>query len=67
MGLVPERRHASRRARPQLAHSAYEKMLDSWQFAARAAAGEPLAPGRRGAGFKDPAWNVWPFNVYARA
>ncbi len=28
-----------------LAHSAYEKLLDSWQFAARAAGGEPLAPG----------------------
>jgi polyhydroxyalkanoate synthase subunit PhaC len=50
----------------QLAQSAYEKMLDSWQFAARAAGGEPLAPGGAEHGFGDAAWNVWPFNVYAR-
>ena len=50
-----------------LAHSAYEKMLDSWHFATRAASGEPLAPGHEDQGFGDPAWNVWPFNVYARA
>ncbi|MGP8032516.1 MAG: PHA/PHB synthase family protein [Steroidobacteraceae bacterium] len=50
-----------------LARSAYEKMLDSWQFAARAASGEPLAPGEEAKEFADPAWNVWPFNVYARA
>ena len=49
-----------------LAQSAYEKTLDSWQFFARAAAGEPLAPGHENLGFTDPAWNVWPFNAYAR-
>jgi polyhydroxyalkanoate synthase len=48
-----------------LAHSAYEKILDSWQFFAHAASGAPLPPG--GHGFGDSAWNVWPFNVYARA
>ncbi|HXY95748.1 MAG TPA: alpha/beta fold hydrolase [Steroidobacteraceae bacterium] len=57
--------HPPRQA--ELATSAYEKMLDSWQFAARAASGEPLAPGHDDKGFGDPAWNVWPFNVYARA
>jgi polyhydroxyalkanoate synthase subunit PhaC len=56
--------HPPRQA--ELARSAYEKMLDSWQFAARAASGEPLPPGHD-KGFADPAWNVWPFNVYARA
>jgi polyhydroxyalkanoate synthase len=50
-----------------LARSAYEKMLDSWQFATRAASGEALAPGHEDKGFGDPAWNVWPFNAYARA
>ena len=50
-----------------LATSAYEKMLDSWQFAARAVSGEPLSPGAEDKTFADPAWNVWPFNVYARA
>jgi polyhydroxyalkanoate synthase len=50
-----------------LAHSAYEKLLDSWQFAARAAGGEPLAPGGQEPRFTDAAWNAWPFNAYARA
>jgi polyhydroxyalkanoate synthase len=51
----------------QLAHSAYEKILDSWQFLTKAANGSPLPPGNEGLGFADPAWNVWPFNAYARA
>ena len=50
-----------------LARSAYEKVLDSWEFAARAASGQPLAPEDEAKEFADPAWNVWPFNVYARA
>ncbi|MGH8267468.1 MAG: PHA/PHB synthase family protein, partial [Steroidobacteraceae bacterium] len=49
-----------------LAHSACEKILDSWQFATRAAAGAPLPPERETLGFGDAAWNVWPFNAYAR-
>jgi polyhydroxyalkanoate synthase len=49
----------------QLAQSAYEKLLDSWQFFTRAAAGAPLPPGHDNLGFSDAAWNVWPFNVYA--
>jgi polyhydroxyalkanoate synthase len=55
--------HPPRQA--QLAHSAYEKLLDSWQFFTRAAAGVPLPPGHENLGFSDAAWNVWPFNVYA--
>jgi polyhydroxyalkanoate synthase subunit PhaC len=51
----------------QLAQSAYEKLLDSWQFLTQATAGQPLAPGREDLGFGDAAWNVWPFNMYARA
>jgi polyhydroxyalkanoate synthase len=50
-----------------LAQSAYVKLLDSWQFMARAAGGTPLSPERSERGFGDAAWNVWPFNVYARA
>jgi polyhydroxyalkanoate synthase len=49
-----------------LAHSAYEKALDTWQFATRAASGSPLSPERESLGFGDPAWNVWPFNAFAR-
>ena len=55
--------HPPRQA--QLAHSAYEKLLDSWQFFAHAAAGAPLPPGHENLGFSDAAWNVWPFNDYA--
>jgi polyhydroxyalkanoate synthase subunit PhaC len=55
--------HPPRQA--QLAQSAYEKILDSWQFFARAADGAPLAPGGADLGFGGAAWNVWPFNVYA--
>ncbi len=51
----------------QLARSAYQKLLDSWQFMARAADGKPLAPGHEELGFSDPAWNLWPFNAYAHA
>jgi polyhydroxyalkanoate synthase subunit PhaC len=53
------------RRQAQLARSAYERLLDSWQFFARAAGGTPLPPGREELGFADPAWNAWPFNVYA--
>jgi polyhydroxyalkanoate synthase len=55
--------HPPRQA--QLAQSAYEKILDSWQFFARAAGGAPLDPGGKELGFGDAAWNQWPFNVYA--
>src|SRR3989440_10991658 len=50
----------------QLARSPYEKTLDSWRFMASAAGGTPLAPGHEELGFSDAAWNVWPFNAYAR-
>jgi polyhydroxyalkanoate synthase len=49
----------------QLAQSAYERILDSWQFFASAAGGAPLAPGGEQLGFTGAAWNAWPFNVYA--
>ena len=53
------------RRQAQLARSAYEKLFDSWQFFAQAAGGSPLPPGGQELGFSNPAWNVWPFNVYA--
>jgi polyhydroxyalkanoate synthase subunit PhaC len=58
-------RHPSRQA--ALARSACEKFLDSWQFATRAAGGEPLGPGGEAPAFEDAAWSAWPFNAYARA
>jgi len=49
-----------------LARSAVEKLLDSWQFAARAALGPPLEPQGAQAGFASSAWKLWPFNAMAR-
>ena len=45
---------------------------DTWSFAMRALAGEPLAPDAQFEGtpdrrFAGPAWQKWPFNAYARA
>ncbi|MBV8910539.1 MAG: alpha/beta fold hydrolase [Gammaproteobacteria bacterium] len=56
--------HPQRQA--QLAQSAYEKLFDSWQFFASAAGGQALPPAPGSLGFSDAAWNVWPFNVFAR-
>ena len=50
-----------------LLQSAFEKALDTWQFATQAARGAALAPQHETPGFTDPAWNVWPFNVYAKS
>ena len=50
----------------ELARSAWEKALDSWQFAFSALRNpvEPAVSGDRR--FAGAAWNQWPFNVYAR-
>ena len=51
-----------------LVQSAFEKMLDTWQFAATAPSGaSPATDAQQAAGFSNPAWNVWPFNLYARS
>jgi polyhydroxyalkanoate synthase subunit PhaC len=49
-----------------LLQSAFEKALDTWNFAARAASA-PTAVTEPVPGFTDPAWNVWPFNLYAKS
>ena len=62
-------------ARPEqqlaLAHSAVEHTMESWQYAATAVRADqqlPVsavpAPDKR---FANPAWNRWPFNVYAHS
>ncbi|MGH8138222.1 MAG: PHA/PHB synthase family protein [Steroidobacteraceae bacterium] len=50
-----------------LVQSAFQKALDTWQFAASAATGLPAPAEQQVPGFGDPAWNVWPFNVYAKS
>lgn len=49
-----------------LLQSAWQKALDVWQFAAQAASGSPTPAGGETHGFGGPAWNLWPFNLYAR-
>lgn len=49
-----------------LVRSAAEKLMDDWQFAAKAAWGRPLQPQGEQFGFASSAWKLWPFNVMAR-
>jgi hypothetical protein len=42
--------------------------MDLWRFSAEAAQGKPLAPSDSGdRRFASPAWQQYPFNVYAQA
>jgi polyhydroxyalkanoate synthase len=50
-----------------LVQSAFQKTLDTWQFALHAATGKATSPEHDTAGFSDPAWQVWPFNLYAKS
>jgi polyhydroxyalkanoate synthase len=50
-----------------LVQSAFEKTMDTWQFALQAATGKPTSSAHQDRGFSDPAWQVWPFNLYAKS
>ena len=55
-----------------LQHEALGRALDTWTFALRALASQPVAPadhfeGEPDARFKASEWSQFPFNVYARA
>jgi polyhydroxyalkanoate synthase len=65
LAMSPARRLALR-------EEAAARAGDTWAFALRAMAGEPLLPQDHFEGQPDPrfageAWSKWPFNVYARA
>jgi polyhydroxyalkanoate synthase len=50
--------------------SAINKALDLWMFTTQAMRGQPLAPndpGHKDRRFSGDAWQMFPFNVYARA
>ncbi len=52
----------------ELQQSALKKAMDLWRFNAEAAQGKPLAPtGDGDRRFSDPAWQQYPFNVFAQA
>ncbi|MGA0099264.1 MAG: PHA/PHB synthase family protein [Steroidobacteraceae bacterium] len=54
----------------ELQQAAFKSMLDLWDFSARAAQGQALSPtpeGEKDTRFTGSAWELFPFNVYARA
>ncbi|MCW5634865.1 MAG: alpha/beta fold hydrolase [Rubrivivax sp.] len=58
--------------RLELRQELVERASDTWAFALRALAGQPLPPDDHFEGpadrrFAGAAWSQWPFNVYARA
>jgi polyhydroxyalkanoate synthase len=44
---------------------ALAKTTDNWNFALKAAAGEPVSPTPTDARYASSAWNQWPYNVLA--
>ncbi|MSQ91400.1 MAG: alpha/beta fold hydrolase [Gammaproteobacteria bacterium] len=52
----------------ELQQNALKQAMDLWRFNAEAAKGKPLAPSDSGdRRFSAPAWQQYPFNVYAQA
>ena len=52
----------------ELQQNAIKQAMDLWRFNAEAAQGKPLSPTENGdRRFANPAWQQYPFNVYAQA
>jgi poly[(R)-3-hydroxyalkanoate] polymerase subunit PhaC len=49
----------------QIMQDALAKTADTWNFALKAAAGEPVPPAEGDARYAGDPWGQWPFNVYA--
>ncbi len=49
----------------QIMQDALAVTADNFNFALKAAAGQPLSPAEGDARYADDAWSQWPFNVYA--
>jgi polyhydroxyalkanoate synthase subunit PhaC len=50
----------------EIAKTAFDALMDNFNFGMRAASGQPVAPGGDDKRFASQAWNQWPFNVMAR-
>ena len=51
----------------EIMQDALAKLVDSFTFGLKAAAGKPLSPAEGDARYTGEAWSQWPFNVYARS
>jgi polyhydroxyalkanoate synthase subunit PhaC len=51
----------------QIMQDASAKALDSWNFALKAASGQPLSPAPGDRRYGADGWSQWPFNVYAHS
>jgi len=51
----------------EIVQDAVAKAIDTWSFALRAGTGQPLSPAPDDPRYRAPAWNEFPFNVYAHA
>jgi polyhydroxyalkanoate synthase len=51
----------------EIMQDALAKLVDSWTFGLKAAAGKLLSPAEGDAHYGGEAWSQWPFNVYARS
>jgi polyhydroxyalkanoate synthase len=49
----------------QIMQDALAKTADTWNFALKAAAGQPVPPAEGDARYAGDPWDQWPFNVYA--
>src|SRR5271168_2649128 len=49
----------------QIMQDALAATADNWNFALKAASGQPLPPAEGDARYANEAWSSWPFNVYA--
>lgn len=51
----------------QIMQDALTRATDSWNFALKAASGQPLSPDADDPRYANSAWSQWPFNIYAHS
>ena len=54
------------RKQSEIVQTAFDAIVDNFNFALRASTGVPVAPASDDKRFASEAWNQWPFNVMAR-
>src|SRR5579863_4160646 len=51
----------------QIMQDAVTRTWDSWNFALKAASGQPMSPAAGDSRYAADTWSQWPFNVYAHS